>query len=367
MNRVMERVQVELGPRSYGVYIGDGLLDMPELSGVLADFVSDRKVLLVCDSNTAPLYGGRAEQTLTRAGASVIRHVIPSGEEHKTFRTAEEICRAAAQAGLDRGSCFFGLGGGVVTDLTGFAASIFMRGIPFISCPSTLLAMIDAGIGGKTGADLPEGKNLIGTFWQPRAVLADVSMLRTLPPEQLRCGCAELVKHAILFDPELFRELEEHVSGLLTNSDPARAVRLITRSSEWKASVVSGDEREAGRRALLNFGHSFGHAIEKLYEYRMGHGDAVAIGMVMASALAERLGILRKEDALRIGRLLQTCGLPRRVSGLRPEDILHAMRGDKKNIGGHTRLILPHRIGEAQIHKDTPDDLLLKVIGDFCD
>lgn len=367
MSSAMECVRVELGPRSYSVHIGDGLLENPETSGVLAPFVSGRKVLLVCDSNTAPLYGDAAADALTRAGASVSKHVIPAGEEHKSFRTAEEICRAAAQSGLDRGSCLFGLGGGVVTDLTGFAASIFMRGIPFISCPSTLLAMIDAGIGGKTGADLPEGKNLIGTFWQPRAVLADVSLLRSLPPEQIRCGCAELVKHAILFDPELFRELERHASGLFADDDPARSVRLIARSSEWKAKVVSGDERESGTRALLNFGHSFGHAIEKLYEYRMGHGDAVAVGMVMASSLAENLGLLPQEDAVRIRALIEACGLPLRVRALRPEDILRAMRGDKKNIGGHTRIILPHAIGKAQIHTDTPDEHLLKAIGACCD
>lgn len=365
-----EQVLVDLGQRSYTVYIAPDLLWDQSSSGLtpLTRFVQGKKALLVTDSNVSGLYAGQVLAVLQAAGTlSAECHTIPAGEEEKTFATVEGICRKAAQLGLDRHSVLLSLGGGVTSDLTGFAASIYMRGIDFISIPTSLLAMIDAGIGGKTGADLPEGKNLIGTFWQPKTVLMDVNFLRSLPPSEIRCGCAELIKHAILFDAELFQLLEETIGDLLRLNDPDQAARIIARSCRHKANVVSNDEREGGRRALLNFGHSFGHAIEKLLHFRMSHGDAVSIGMVMASTLAVNLRMMKETDALRMKKLLSAAGLPLSCQELKAADILEAMRGDKKNRNGKLRLVIPRGIGKAEIQEDIPEDMILKAIGVHCD
>ena len=365
-----EQVIVDLGQRSYTVYIAPDLLKDQESAGLtpLSRFVHEKKALLVTDSNLAKLYADQVLAMIQAAGASSAAiHTIPAGEEEKTFATVEGICRKAAQLGLDRHSVILSLGGGVTSDLAGCAASVYMRGIDFISIPTSLLAMIDAGIGGKTGADLPEGKNLIGTFWQPKTVLMDVAFLKSLPMSEIRCGCAELVKHAILFDSELFQLLEETIADLMVLKDPAQAARIIARSCHLKAVVVSGDERESGRRALLNFGHSFGHAIEKLLHFRMSHGDAVSIGMAMATSLAVDLRLMKENDAVRIRKLLTDCGLPLTCQGLQPADILEAMRGDKKNRNGKLRLVIPRGIGKAEVQEGLPEDKILAAIGANCD
>lgn len=365
-----EQVQVNLGTRTYTVYIAPGLLTGTESPAgtLLSRHVQDRKVLLVADSHLASLYGDRILAQLKAAGAvSADIYIFPAGEEAKTFVTVEAICRKAAQCGLDRQSMLFSLGGGVTSDMAGFAASIYMRGIDFISLPTSLLAMIDAGIGGKTGADLPEGKNLIGTFWQPKAVLMDVAMLKTLPISEMRCGCAELIKHAILFDPDLFQLLTETVDSLLNLTDLTQTAHQVARSCRLKAAVVSDDERESGRRALLNFGHSFGHAMEKLRNFTMPHGDAVSIGMVMACTLSVNLHIMKAEEAAKCKELLKAFGLPVSCQGLSPADILEAMRGDKKNRNGKRRLVLPRSIGRADVMEDIPEDFILTAIGANCD
>lgn len=367
-DRTMEEVRVELGDRSYTVFIDPSLFGNGLAPGILSPHLRGRRVLLVADSNTAPLYADRVLAAANESGAvSTGLYVIPAGEEHKTFSTAEAICCEAVRQGLDRDSVFLALGGGVTTDLTGFAASIYMRGVSFVSIPTSLLAMIDAAIGGKTGADLPLGKNLIGTFWQPKAVLMDIAFLRSLPEKERRCGAAELVKHAILFDPELFARLERSPSGFLQLGDPAYAARLIARSCRLKASVVSGDERESGRRALLNFGHTFGHAAERLKNFTMSHGEAVAYGMAAATELAVELGLLSGGEALRIRELIRNFGLPLSVSGLSPAVILESMRSDKKNRAGKIRLVLPCGIGRADIFPDVPDEMILRVIEAHCD
>ncbi len=365
----LQQVGVSLGERSYTVSVAPGLFEKDgAAASLLAPFVRGKSVMVVSDSHVAPLYGEKVLESLRSAGASgPVLHIIPAGEEYKTFQTVETICRTAAEKGLDRKSVFLGLGGGVVTDLTGFSASIFMRGCAFISVPTSLLAMIDAGIGGKTGADLPEGKNLIGTFWQPQTVLMDIAFLRTLPGPEIRCGCAELLKHAILFDPELFRLLEEQAEDVLALRDLESVTALVTRSCGLKAAVVSSDEREKGRRELLNYGHSFGHAIEKLLHYRMSHGDAVAIGIAMASCLAVSLSLLTPEEAEKIQSLLKKYQLPCRISGLKAHDIYLAMRGDKKNTSGNYRLILSRSIGHAEGFSGLDPDLIEKAIGEYCD
>lgn len=364
----LEQVRVELGSRSYTVSIAPDIFGGGLASSVLEKHLRGRRTLLVADSHTAPLYADRVLSAVKAAGAaSCGSYVISAGEQNKTFATTESICCEAVRQGLDRDSVFLGLGGGVTTDLTGFAASIYMRGVSFISIPSSLLAMIDAGIGGKTGADLPVGKNLIGTFWQPKTVLMDVSFLRTLPEKERRCGAAELLKHAILFDPDFFARLEETAEGFLKFEDPDAVARQIAWSCRLKAAVVSGDERESGRRALLNFGHTFGHAAERLMNFTLSHGEAVAWGMAAASDLARDLNLIRGGENARIQNLIRRFGLPLRLSGLAPDSMLESMRSDKKSRAGKIRLILPLGIGKADIFQDIPEDRILHAIEAHCD
>lgn len=368
MNDEMEQVPVELGSRSYTVSIAPDLFSAGRAAAILSPHLRGRRVLLTADSHTAPLYAEQVLKAVNEAGAaSSGLFVIPAGEQNKTFSTTESICCEAVRLGLDRDSVFLALGGGVTTDLTGFAASIYMRGIPFISVPTSLLAMIDAAIGGKTGADLPAGKNLIGTFWQPKAVLMDVSFLRSLPENERRCGVAELVKHAILFDPDLFARLEESAATFLQFEDLESVVRQISLSCRLKAAVVSGDERESGRRALLNFGHTFGHAAERLMNFTLSHGEAVAFGMAVASDLSAGLNLIGGEENSRIQRLIERFGLPLRLSSLAPAAILKSMYSDKKTRGGKIRLILPRKIGAADIFQDIPEDRILQAIEAHCD
>lgn len=365
----VEKVRVPLDERSYDILIAPGLLKTEAAAHALNKIIEDRSVLLVADSNTGRLYGEEVLALLRNNGASsAAMHIFPAGETSKTFTTVEAICRAAFQAGLDRKSVIVALGGGVCGDLAGFAAAIYMRGIDCIQIPTSLLAMIDSSVGGKTGADLPDGKNLIGAFHQPKLVLMDMDVLKTLPEEQLRSGSAELLKHAILFDPDLFRILSDNTDALLKLSDPDVTARLIARSCSIKAAVVAGDEKESATRALLNLGHSFGHAVEKLMHFEgMFHGEAVAYGTAVAAKLSNQLGMLSDDDTIAIIDLLKSCALPVRVKGFTPEEILEAMRGDKKNTGGKKRLILPLKIGKCDIFSDIDDSDILKAIGACCD
>lgn len=369
----IEKVKVHLGERSYDIFAAPGLLSAGGTPNAALDalgrLTEKRPVLVVADSHTAPLAADKLRQLLLDLGAASCGiHVFEAGETSKDFRHVEAICRSAFQAKLDRGGIIAALGGGVTGDMAGFAASIYMRGIGCIQIPTSLLAMIDSSVGGKTGVDLPDGKNLIGTFHQPKLVLIDVDFLATLPRDQIRSGLAELIKHAILFDPELMQILEEESENLLNLKDPALAARLIARSCALKAAVVSGDERESSSRALLNLGHSFGHAVEKLQHYAgFSHGDAVGFGMAAAATLAVRLKLIKQADAGRITDLLRRYELPVTVSGFTPNDIFEAMKGDKKNYSGKMRLILPVRIGRAVICEDAPEDAVLAAIGEHCD
>lgn len=367
-----EKVRVPLENRAYDILIAPGLFSDPALQAAeaLRKFTEGRAVLTVADSHTAPLFADRVCGRIRESGAaSSSLYSFEAGEPFKNLATVEAICRAAFQAGLDRSSLIVALGGGVTGDLAGFAAAIYMRGIDCIQIPTSLLAMIDSSVGGKTGADLqPEGKNLIGAFHQPKTVLMDPDFLNSLPPVQLRSGFAELLKHAILFDPELVHTLSASAAGLLALDDLPLLSRLIARSCALKASVVAGDEREKSTRALLNLGHSFGHALEKLQNFNgFSHGEAVAFGIAAASALSNRLGKLKNAELHTVRDLLSAYGLPVSVSGFTPEAILSAMRGDKKNIGGVRRLVLPLRIGQSDIFSDVPDEPILSALGDCCD
>ena len=359
----IEKVRVHLAERSYDILIAPGLLQ--SVPNALNNLISGRPVLLVADSNTGALYGEKLLSLLRMTdAASCTLHTFPAGESSKNFATVEQICRAACAAKLDRSGIILALGGGVTGDMAGFAASIYMRGIEFIQIPTSMLAMIDSSVGGKTGVDLPEGKNLIGTFHQPKLVLIDTDFLATLPPDQLRSGLAELLKHAVLFDPELFDILLSDPEMFLTLKDPAFIARIIARSCALKAGVVSDDEREGALRALLNLGHSFGHAVEKLQNFcGFSHGAAVAYGTAVAAELACRTGLLKRETADQIIDLFRRYELPVTLNEFSPEQILDAMGGDKKNIGGKKRLILPLEIGKCAIYSDRTDAEIMEAIG----
>ena len=363
----METVQVSLGDRSYDISVSDGLFASGASVGLLSPFAKGVKVLIVSDSNVFPLYGELLERTLPVAGASAVaKSVFPAGETSKHLETIGGICRDAARAGLDRGSLIVGLGGGVVGDMAAFVASIYMRGIRCVQIPTSLLAMIDSGVGGKTGVDLPEGKNLVGTFYQPKAVLMDTAFLASLPAREMANGFAELIKHAVLFDRVLFDELA--AAGDTLFRDRSRLASLVAKSCALKAGVVSRDERESGERMLLNLGHTFGHAIEKVQDYRgLEHGEAVSVGIAAAARLSADLGLLDADSAERIASLLRQYRLPVTVSGCAPDALLAAMAADKKAVSGVPRIVLPLSIGRAEVRTDIPRAALEAVWEAVCE
>ncbi|MGH8152340.1 MAG: 3-dehydroquinate synthase [Rhodanobacteraceae bacterium] len=345
-------LEVALGARHYPIRIGHGLLDS---AATWADAIHGRHVLIVADANVAPLYADGLAASLARHDP-VLRIdtlVLPAGEVHKNLAAAASVFDALANLGATRDACIVALGGGVVGDIAGFSAACWMRGIDFVQVPTTLLAMVDASVGGKTGVDHPAGKNLIGAFHQPRAVVADLAALATLPDRELRAGLAEVVKTACIGDAGFFAWLEAHAHALLAR-DEAALTHAIATCCRFKAGVVERDEREAGERALLNFGHTFGHALEAETGYTtLLHGEAVAIGMLLAAGLSTRIGMADAGDRERLHALLARIGLPTSLpAGLAADALLAHMRLDKKNRGGALRLILWRGIGRAEIVGD---------------
>ncbi|HVX05505.1 MAG TPA: 3-dehydroquinate synthase [Rhodanobacteraceae bacterium] len=346
----MTTLDVGLGARHYPIRIGTGLLDDAR---AWRDAIRGGHTLIVSDGNVAPLYAQRLRDALAQAsGAPLDCEVLalPAGEAHKNLEAVSKVLDALARLGATRDACVLALGGGVVGDIAGFAAACWMRGIDFVQFPTTLLAMVDSSVGGKTGVDHPAGKNLIGAFHQPHAVIADLGTLATLPGRELRAGLAEVVKTACIGDADFFDWLEAHADALLA-ADTEILTHAIARCCRFKAGVVERDEREAGERALLNFGHTFGHAIETETGYdALLHGEAVAIGMVLAARLSAQLGMGNDAEAERLQALLERLGLPTSVPpGLAPDALLAHMRIDKKSRAGALRLILWRGIGHAEI------------------
>ncbi|KAA2285176.1 3-dehydroquinate synthase [Arenimonas fontis] len=352
------RVHVALGERGYDILIGRGLLDDAE--GLCA-LVPGRHVLVLSDENVAPHYLLKLEAAL--AGKALRACVLPAGEREKNLGRFAELMSALASLGASRDATVIALGGGVVGDLAGFAAACWMRGVRFVQLPTTLLAMVDSAVGGKTAVDLPEGKNLVGAFHQPAAVLADLATLDTLPPRQLRAGLAEVVKYGAIADAGFFAWLETQAPALLAR-EPAALAEAVARSCGHKAGIVARDETEQGERMLLNFGHTFGHAIETAQAYGgLLHGEAVAVGMVLAARLSTRLGLAPGADATRLQALLSSFGLPVAVpAGLLPETLLSHMRLDKKAISGRLRLVLWRGVGRAEVFADVAPDAVLAVL-----
>jgi 3-dehydroquinate synthase len=345
----MMTITVELGDRGYPIYIGSGLLGR---SGLLDPHLRGRDALIVTNTTIGPLYQGRLRGMITKGRVATV--VLPDGEAHKNLVTTETVLDALVEHRLGRDGVVLALGGGVVGDVAGFAAAIYQRGIDFIQVPTTLLAQVDSSVGGKTGVNHPGGKNLIGAFHQPLCVLSDSDTLQTLPARELSAGLAEVVKCALIADGRFFAWLEEHADALIAR-DPGALHHVIRRSCEVKADVVAGDERERGRRALLNLGHTFGHAIELTAGFgEWLHGEAVAAGIAMATRFSHRLGWLPAGDVERVERLLQQLKLPVTPPRVDADEFLAAMAMDKKVLAGQIRLVLLPVIGNARVTPDYP-------------
>jgi 3-dehydroquinate synthase len=350
----VETITVALGDRSYPIHIGAGLLDDATLYGTTA-----RQILVVTNDVVAPLYLARVQDALR--GRQVDALVLPDGERHKTLATYATVLDRLVDGAFHRDACLVALGGGVIGDLTGFAAASYQRGIDFVQIPTTLLAQVDSSVGGKTAVNHPRAKNMIGAFHQPIAVLADTDTLKTLPPRELSAGLAEVIKYGVIVDRGFFEWLEQHIDALRA-LDPAALEHAIRVSCEIKAKIVAEDEREHGRRALLNLGHTFGHALEALGDYeRWLHGEAVAIGTVLAARTSQALGSLDERSCERIERLLAGAGLPTRASGIDAAALLMAMRGDKKADKAGLKLILIEGLGNAVVAR-APAEAKLRAV-----
>jgi 3-dehydroquinate synthase len=356
----VQTIDVALGARCYPVWIGRGLLDDPARWRAR---LRGRHVLVISNTTVAPLYLERVARGLD--GLHWSSFLLDDGEAHKNFGNVGRALEALATLGATRDACIIALGGGVVGDLAGFAAACWMRGIDFIQMPTTLLAMVDSSVGGKTGVNLPAGKNLVGAFHQPRAVIADIDTLATLPDREYRAGLAEVVKGAAIGDVAFFAWLEANAEAL-ARRHTATLVEAIASKVRDKAGVVARDETEQGERALLNFGHTFGHALETAGHYTtLLHGEAVAIGMVLAARLSERLGMSDAADTARLQRLLERLGLSVALPpGMSPEQLLELMRLDKKNTAGTLRLILWRGIGKAGIVAGTDETVVLATLAE---
>ncbi|MBM4195853.1 MAG: 3-dehydroquinate synthase [Gammaproteobacteria bacterium] len=353
----MLTITVDLGARGYPIFIGSGLLGRP---GLLDTHLRGRDALIVTNTTVGPLYLGRLRAGLGRGRVETVE--LPDGEEHKQLDTTALVLDALVGGRFGRDSVVIALGGGVIGDLAGFAAAIYQRGIDFIQVPTTLLAQVDSSVGGKTGVNHPGGKNLVGAFHQPICVVSDSETLHTLPPRELSAGLAEVVKYGLIADGQFLKWLEEHAESLLAQ-DTTALHHAIRRSCELKAEVVAGDEREHGRRAILNLGHTFGHAIENAAGYGQWlHGEAVAAGMCMAARFSQRLGWLKAADVGRVEQLLKRFRLPTRPPRITPENFMKAMAMDKKVLAGQIRLVLLPVLGNARVTADYPPQELQEFV-----
>jgi 3-dehydroquinate synthase len=355
MSTQKQQVTVSLGARSYGVKVGTGMLG--SLGAEAAALKLGKRCAVISDSNVAPLYGPRAIDSLRSAGFNPVEITVPAGEKAKSLEQAESICEQMIQAGLDRKAWVIALGGGVIGDLAGFVAAIYYRGIPFIQAPTTIVAQVDSSVGGKTGVNTRNGKNLVGAFHQPKAVLADVDTLDTLPDREFNEGFAEVIKHGAIRD----RSLLDAVAKL----DRKNLAPLILRNVEIKARIVEADEEErTGERALLNFGHTIGHAIEAAAGYGvLLHGEAISLGLVAACNLSVEKAGLPSKEAEQILSLLKQFQLPTKLPANIPiETILTAMKADKKFEAGAIRFILVPKLGEAFVSKDITNEDIVQAI-----
>jgi 3-dehydroquinate synthase len=342
----MITVNVDLGDRAYPIHIGPGLIDKLDC---FAPHITGGSIAIVTNATVEPLYGPRLRATLAALGKQIVTVVLPDGESYKQWETLNLIFDALLRERADRKTTLIALGGGVIGDMTGFAAACYMRGVPFIQVPTTLLAQVDSSVGGKTGINHPLGKNMIGAFYQPQAVIADTETLRTLPPRELAAGLAEVIKHGAIADATYFDWIERHIDAL-KRCDDAAMMEAVRVSCEIKSRVVAADEREGGLRAILNFGHTFGHAIEAGMGYGAWlHGEAVGCGMVLAADLSVRMGTLDSTARRRIVELVAAAGLPTRAPDLGTARYIELMSVDKKAESGAVKFILLDGLGRARV------------------
>ncbi|TXF11020.1 3-dehydroquinate synthase [Pelomicrobium methylotrophicum] len=359
----MQTLNVALGERSYPIHVGSGLLTDPRWFAALAPA---RRAAVVTNTTVGPLYLARLRQTLEALGIACVEIVIPDGEAFKNWETLHRIFDALLTHRCERSTPILALGGGVVGDIAGFAAATYQRGVPFYQVPTTLLAQVDSSVGGKTAINHPLGKNMIGAFYQPGAVIADTDTLGTLPERELKAGMAEVIKYGLIRDAEFFDWLEANMERLLARDDEMLGFAIV-RSCANKAQIVAADEREAGVRALLNLGHTFGHAIETGLGYgEWLHGEAVAAGTVLAAEVSARLGLLPREHLERLVALYRRAGLPTRAPDLGTERYLALMGHDKKVQEGKIRFVLLKRIGEAFVSADVPQAVLAQAFAACC-
>lgn len=354
----MNTLPIQHPTGQYNVYVGYNLLvHVNELAPI------NGRVALVTDNNVGPLFSRHVVEQLHQPTAVI---TVPAGEQYKNLETVRQIYEEMFAAGCDRKSSVLALGGGVINDMAGFAAASFMRGVDFVTCPTTLLSMVDASVGGKTGVDMPQGKNLVGAFKQPTAVLADLRTLTTLPREEFAAGMAEVIKHGLLSNPVLFQQTQEAdwYSEAQKQSDALQ--EMVTIAIRVKQEVVEQDPFENGRRALLNLGHTFAHAIEQVSHYRVKHGEAVGMGLVCAARLSERLGYTTAALQTEIEQALENNHLMTRIpADLQPAALLAAMQTDKKKAHGKLRFVLIKEIGAAFLEADVPADVVLQVMDEL--
>ncbi|MEY4413388.1 MAG: hypothetical protein RIQ53_681 [Pseudomonadota bacterium] len=354
----LRRVTTGLGDRSYDILIGSGLLDA---AATWDGLPASADALIVSNTTVAPLYAQRLQAVLAARHRRVLTLSLPDGEAHKTAAVLERIYDTLLEHGCDRKTVLYALGGGVVGDMTGFAAACYMRGVPFVQVPTTLLAQVDSSVGGKTAINHPRGKNMIGAFYQPQRVVCDLDLLRSLPERELSAGLAEVIKYGPIADPVFLDWIEANIEALRARDVEALA-HAVQRSCEIKAEVVGADERESGLRAILNFGHTFGHAIEAGQGYGVWlHGEAVGCGMVLAAELSARLGLCEAALVPRLVRLCEAAGLPVRAPVMPTERWLQLMRVDKKAEAGEIRFVLIDGLGRA-VMRSAPDALVAEVI-----
>jgi 3-dehydroquinate synthase len=356
----VQTLQVDVGHARYPIAIGPGLLTNSEL---LNAYIRGRDLLIVTNGMVARLYLAKLTDSL--AGRRVAECILPDGEQHKTLQTAGWVFDALVAKKMNRDATVLALGGGVVGDVAGFAAASYQRGVGYVQIPTTLLAQVDSSVGGKTGVNHPGGKNLIGAFYQPQSVIADIETLTTLPDRELRAGLAEVIKYGCVWDRLLFDWLDTHIPELLTR-DAEALTYAIARSCEIKATVVAKDEREQNLRAILNFGHTFGHAIEAATAYETYlHGEAVGLGMLIAADLSHRLGLIGSDIPARVRDILTRAGLPTEVPRIGATKAFELMQMDKKVLAGAVRLVLLEKLGQAILTSDYPQGALDATLKDY--
>ena len=355
-----QRVKVELGERSYSIVIGSGIVD--EIRAFVRQAEYSPHGMIVTDTNIAPLCAGQIAAAIAGAGVRAEIIEVPAGESSKSLTQANELFTRAIELGLDRRSPIIALGGGVVGDLAGFVAATYMRGVPFIQIPTSLLAQVDSSVGGKVAVNHPLGKNLIGAFYQPDAVFMELDFLKTLPAREIATGLGEIIKYGIIYDPDFFAWLEANRADVLA-LEPAATAYMIARSCEIKADVVRQDEREGGLRRILNFGHTIAHAIEKETGYvRYRHGEAVAIGMVGAADISVQMGLLADGERVRMNALISAMGLPLSADGVTADAMYADLFHDKKTVGGRIHWVLAEKIGTVSVHSDVPEEIVHKTL-----